>query len=69
DEASLSTLTPTELKVFAALSFAPAPVDDVAARAEVAVPDALSALFALELAGRVEQWPGGLFARASPARR
>jgi len=42
--------------------------DELAAKAQVSVPEALSALFTLELAGRVEQWSGGLFARASPVR-
>ena len=65
----LSTFTPTERRVLAALGSAPVLIDDLALRAEVPVPDALAALFTLELVGRVEQWPGGLFARASPARR
>jgi DNA processing protein len=64
-----ATLSPTELQVLAALGPVPMLIDDLAARAELPVPEALSALFTLELAGRVEQWPGGLFARASPVRR
>jgi DNA processing protein len=64
-----ATVSPTELQVLAALGPVPMLIDDLAARAELPVPEALSALFTLELAGRVEQWPGGLFARASPVRR
>jgi len=62
------TLTPTEQRILGVMGTAPALVDELAARAEVPVPEALSALFTLELAGRVEQWSGGRFARASPAR-
>jgi DNA processing protein len=62
------TLTPTEQRMLAAMGTTPALVDELAAKAQVSVPEALSALFTLELAGRVEQWSGGLFARASPVR-
>jgi len=62
------TLTPTQQRILGVMGTAPALVDELAARAEVPVPEALSALFTLELAGRVEQWSGGRFARASPAR-
>jgi DNA processing protein len=69
EDLSLSTFTPTERRILTALGSVPLLIDDLAARAELPVPDALAGLFTLELAGRVEQWPGGLFARASPARR
>ncbi|HSR90284.1 MAG TPA: DNA-processing protein DprA [Gemmatimonadales bacterium] len=62
------TLTPTEQRLLGAMGTTPALVDELAAKAQVPVPEALSALFTLELAGRVEQWAGGLFARASPVR-
>ncbi len=62
------TLTPTEQRILGVMGTGPALVDELAARAEVPVPEALSALFTLELAGRVEQWAGGLFARASAVR-
>ena len=62
------TLAPTEQRMLAAMGTTPALVDELAAKAQVSVPEALSALFTLELAGRVEQWSGGLFARASPVR-
>jgi len=62
------TLTPTEQRMLGAMGTAPALVDELAAKAQVPVPEALSALFTLELAGRVEQWAGGLFARAGPVR-
>jgi len=62
-------LSPTEQRVLRVLGTAALQVDEVANRAGVTVPDTLASLFTLELAGRVEQWPGGLFARASPARR
>ena len=66
-EADLS-LNPTEQRILGVMGTGPALVDELAARAELPVPEALSALFTLELAGRVEQWSGGLFARASPVR-
>ncbi|HSE46711.1 MAG TPA: DNA-processing protein DprA [Gemmatimonadales bacterium] len=66
-EAHLS-LNPIEQRILGVMGTGPAPVDELAARAELPVPEALSALFTLELAGRVEQWAGGLFARASPVR-
>jgi DNA processing protein len=62
------TLTPIEQRILGVLGSGSALVDDLAARAQVPVPEALAALFTLELAGRVEQWSGGLFARASPVR-
>jgi DNA processing protein len=62
------TLTSTEQRILGVLGSGPALVDELAARAEVPVPEALAALFTLELAGRVEQWSGGLFARVSPVR-
>ena len=62
------TLTPTEQRILGVMGTGPVLVDELAARAEVPVPEALSALFTLELAGRVEQWAGGLFARASAVR-
>jgi DNA processing protein len=66
-EADLS-LNPTEQRILGVMGTGPALVDELAAKAQVSVPEALSALFTLELAGRVEQWSGGLFARASPVR-
>jgi DNA processing protein len=63
-----SSLSPTEQQILAVLTATPVQVDDLADRAQLRVPEALSALFTLELAGRVEQWAGGLFARASPVR-
>jgi DNA processing protein len=62
------TLTPTEQRMLGVMGTTPALVDELAAKAQVPVPEALSTLFTLELAGRVEQWAGGLFARASPVR-
>lgn len=61
-------LTLTEQRILGVMGTAPSLVDELAARAEIPVPEALSALFTLELAGWVEQWAGGLFARASPVR-
>jgi len=66
-EADLS-LNPTEQRILGVMGTGPALVDELAAKAQVSVPEALSALFTLELAGRAEQWSGGLFARASPVR-
>jgi DNA processing protein len=62
------TLTPTEQRMLGVMGTTPALVDELAAKAQVPVPEALSTLFTLELAGRVEQWAGALFARASPVR-
>jgi DNA processing protein len=62
------SLSPTEQRILGVLGAGPSLVDDLATKAQVPIPEALSALFALELAGRVAQWAGGLFARASPVR-
>ncbi len=70
DEADTTdpTLTETEQRMLGAMGTTPALVDELAAKAQVPVPEALSALFTLEVAGRVEQEPGWVF-RIATGRR
>ncbi len=56
-------LTPDERSVIAALGFAPAGVDSIAARTTLAAETIAAALLSLELAGRVAPLPGGLWQR------
>ncbi len=56
-------LTADERSVVAALGFAPADVDAIAARTSLAVETIAAALLSLELAGRAAPLPGGLWQR------
>ncbi len=56
-------LTADERSVVAALGFAPAGVDAIAARTALAAETITAALLSLELAGRVAPLPGGLWQR------
>jgi DNA processing protein len=56
-------LTADERSVVAALGFAPAGVDSIAARTTLAAETIAAALLSLELAGRVAPLPGGLWQR------
>jgi predicted Rossmann fold nucleotide-binding protein DprA/Smf involved in DNA uptake len=62
------TLIPDERRLLQALGSSPKTLDDQVAQTELPVPQALAALFSLELAGRVEQAAGLVFRAVTGSR-
>lgn len=55
------SLSPEERRLLTALASGPLPIDDLVARAQMGVAEALATLFGLELSGRVQQSVGPVF--------
>jgi DNA processing protein len=62
------TLAPEERRLILALGSEPRTLDDLVAQTELPVPQALAALFSLELTGRVEQAAGLVFRAVTGSR-